>query len=148
MSKRNEPVRKSIKDSYADLTSGHQTAALDGPDSALRYLDRTLASQHSLPNAVKCFAYDFLAAATAELGQWERCADAVDTALQHLEAAETDLPVQLGESLPTMAIWERGIAARLELGDFESALELCDDAVTRRLGPHFEAKRDSLSWAR
>jgi hypothetical protein len=148
MSKRNEPVRKSIKDTYADLTSGHQSAALDGAESAVRYLDRTLASQHSLPNAVKCFAYDFLAEATAELGLWERCAEAVDIAFQHLEAAESDLPVELRESLPAMAIWERGIAARLELGDFASALRLCDDAVSRDLGAHFEAKRDSLSWAR
>ena len=148
MSKRHEPVRKSVRDTYSDLVSGHQAAIGSGPAGAIKYLDRTLASQHSLPNAVKCFAFDLLADATAEEGLWERCADAVESGLQHLGAAEADLSVELLEALPTMALWERGIAARLELGNFESALQLCDDAVERELGPHFEAKRDSLSWAR
>lgn len=148
MSRRTEPVRKSVKDSYDDLIAGREAVAWAGPEAVLKYLERTLAAQHSLPNAVKLFAYDLLAEATAQLGLWPRCAEAVEAALVNLPAAELDLPAQLREAQPTMALWERGIAARLELGDFAGALELCDDAVSRGLGAHFEAKRDSLAWAR
>lgn len=147
MARRVEPVRKSTKDTYADLLAGHQAAGQPGPTEALKYLDRTLTAQHSLPNAVKFFAWDFVVAATAELGLWERCADAVARALEHLPAAEADMPAELRQALPTVALWERGIAARLELGDFEGALHLCDDAIRRDLGAHFEAKRGSLAWA-
>lgn len=148
MARRLEPIRKSVRDTHRDLIEGYQSAAASGPESALKYLERTLASQHSLPNAVKCFAYDFVVLAAAQLSHWERCAEAVAAGLEHLVAAETDLPAELADALPGMALWERGIAARLELGDFEGALALCDDAIRRGLGPHFEAKRDSLAWAR
>lgn len=148
MSRRGEPVRKSVKDTYSDLVAGHQDAARAGPESALKYLERTLAAQHSLPNAVKCFAYDLLAETTARLGLWQRCADAVTAGLEQLPAVEADLGAELRQALPTMAFWERGVAARLELGDFEGALELCEDAIGRQLGAHFEAKRNSLGWAR
>lgn len=148
MSRRVEPVRKSIRDQYADLIAGHQEAARNGAVAALKFLDRTLKGQQSLPNAVKCFAFDFVARATAELGQWERCAEAVASGLEQLPAAETNLGAELRQALPTMALWERGIAARVELGEFAAALALCDDAIARRLGAHFEARRDSLDWAR
>lgn len=148
MSRRVEPVRKSVRDSYSDLVAGHREAALSGAAAALKYLDRTLVAQHSLPNAVKCFAYDLVAGAAAELGLWQRCAEAVATGLEDLPAAEEDLGAELRQAMPGMALWERGIAARMELGDFAGALELCEDAVSRNLGAHFEARRDSLGWAR
>lgn len=148
MSRRFEPVRKSVKDAYADLLAGHREAALAGAGSALKYLERTLAAQHSLPNAVKCFAYDLLAETTAQLGLWQRCAEAVSAGFEQLPAAEDALGGELRQAMPAMALWERGIAARLELGDFAGALELCEDAIARGLGTHFAAKRDSLSWAR
>lgn len=146
MARRTDPVRKSVKDAYADLLAGVGRAG----DAAERrkYLERTLVGQESLPNAVRCFAYDFLAAATAELGEWERCAAAVDAGLERLPAAEADLRAELRAALPTMALWDRGVAARIELGDFAGALALCDDAVARGLGAHFAARRDSLDWAR
>ena len=105
MSRRVEPVRKSVKDTYADLRAGHREASFAGAASRLKYLDRTLESQHSLPNAVKCFAYDLVAAATAELGLWERCAEAVAAALERLPAAEADLGAELRQAMPTMALW-------------------------------------------
>jgi hypothetical protein len=148
MSKRVEPVRKSVRDSYSDLLAGHREAALFGPESALKYLDRTLTAQHSLPNAVKCFAYDRVAEAAAQLGLWQRCAEAVAAGLEYLQAAHDDLGAELRRAKPTMALWERGITARMELGDAAGALALCEDAIARHLGAHFAAKRDSLNWAR
>jgi hypothetical protein len=50
--------------------------------------------------------------------------------------------------LEGMACFERGIQARSELGDFHGALELCERAMALELGAHYEAKRDSLEWAR
>lgn len=128
--------------------SGYREASLAGPESALKYVTRTLDGQGSLPNAVKFFAYDLVAEASAELELWQRCADGVLAGLVHLSAAEADLPAELRERRPTLALWDRGILARMELGDFPGALELCDDAIARGLGNHFEAKRDSLEWAR
>lgn len=128
--------------------SGYREAVLAGPESALKYVTRTLDGQGSLPNAVKFFAYDLVAEASARMESWERCAAAVVVGLGYLSAAEADLPAELRERMPTMALWDRGILARMELGDFPGALELCDDAIARGLGSHFEAKRDSLEWAR
>lgn len=148
MSRRIEPVRKSVKDTYADVMAGLREALFTGPDAALKYLQRTLAGQQSLPNAVRCFVHDAIAEHAAQTRQWDLCAEAVTNGLALLPAAESDLPAELRAALPTMALWERGIAARIELGDFAGALALCDDAIARGLGPHFEAKAASLHWAR
>jgi hypothetical protein len=47
-----------------------------------------------------------------------------------------------------MVCFERGIQANSELGDFHAALDLCERAMALELGAHYEAKRDSLEWAR
>ena len=73
MGKRQEPVRKSVKDVLADLLAGHREAAFGGPESALKYLHRTFEGQASLPNAVKAVAYDLTAEAQAQCGLWEDC---------------------------------------------------------------------------
>lgn len=148
MARRIEPTKKSIADILGDLRSGYREAAIIGPSAALKFLERTKGSQHSLPNAVKCFLFDLLAETRAQLGDWEGCNEAVNGALANLAAAEADLGAELKNSLPGMSLFERGIAARSELGDFEGALQLCDEATARGLGAHFEAKRDSLAWAR
>ena len=148
MARRLEPTKKSIPDILADLRASYREAAIIGPAAALKFLERTQDSQHSFPNAVKCFLFDLLAETRAQLGDWEGCDNAVRGALANIAAAEADLGAELKRSLPTMSIFERGIAARSELGDFEGALDLCDQATERGLGAHFEAKRDSLSWAR
>ena len=148
MARRIEPTKKSIPDILADLRTGYREATIIGPEATLKFLDRTFAGQHSMPNAVKCFAFDLLAECKAQLGDWEGCELAVQGALKNLAAAEEDLSAELKKSMPTMSLFERGIAARSELGDFEGALQLCDDALARGLGAHYAAKRDSLSWAR
>ncbi|WP_026852590.1 hypothetical protein [Geothrix fermentans] len=148
MAKRTEPVRKSVKEILEDVLSGHREAAFSGPESALKYLRRTFEGQTSLPNAVKAVAYDRMAEAQAQTGQWEACVDSVDAALALLPELEAAFPHEYRRMLEGMACFERGIQARSELGDFHGALELCERAMALELGAHYEAKRDSLEWAR
>lgn len=148
MAKRTEPVRKSVKEILEDVLSGHREAAFNGPESALKYLRRTFEGQASLPNAVKAVAYDRMAEAQAQTGQWEACVDSVDAALALLPELEAAFPHEYRRMLEGMACFERGIQARSELGDFHGALELCERAMALELGAHYEAKRDLLEWAR
>jgi hypothetical protein len=130
------------------VLSGHREAAFSGPESALKYLRRTFEGQTSLPNAVKAVAYDRMAEAQAQTGQWEACVDSVDATLALLPELEAAFPHEYRRMLEGMACFERGIQARSELGDFHGALELCERAMALELGAHYEAKRDSLEWAR
>lgn len=148
MAKRQEPVRKSVKEILEDVLAGHREAAFNGPESALKYLRRTLEGQASLPNAVKAMAYDRRAEAQAQLGAWEGCVEAVDLALGYLPELEAAFPHEYRRMLEGMTCFERGIQAYSELGDFQAALGLCERAVALDLGAHFSAKRDSLDWAR
>ncbi len=148
MAKRLEPVRKSVKDVMEDLLAGHREAAIVGPESALKYLDRTLEAQASLPNGVKCVAYDLVCEACAGLGRWERSAEAADKALSLLPELEEATGHGYRAALQGMKSFERGIQAHSELGQFDRALAICDQAVSLGLGAHYEAKRDSLDWAR
>ncbi|HJV49680.1 MAG TPA: hypothetical protein VJ549_10435 [Geothrix sp.] len=148
MAKRNEPVRKSVKDVLEDLLAGHREAAFSGPESALKYLRRTFESQGSLPNAVKAMAYDLSADAQAQCGQWEDCAASVGQVLGYLPELEAAFPHEYRRLLEGLSCFERGIQAHSELGDFHAALELCDKAIALDLGAHYAAKRDSLEWAR
>ena len=148
MAKRPEPIRKSVKDVFDDLQAGHREAAIVGPEAGLKYLDRTFLSQASLPNGVKCIAYDLMAEDCAQLGLWERCAEAADRCLVLLPELELATGHGYRAALEGLRSFERGIQARTELGEFEAALILCDRAVALGLGAHFEAKRDSLDWAR
>jgi tetratricopeptide (TPR) repeat protein len=148
VAKRNEPVRKSVKDVLEDLLAGHREAAFSGPESALKYLRRTFEGQASLPNAVKAVAYDLQADALAQVGAWEDCVASVDTALGYLADLEAAFPHEYRRMLEGMTCLERGIQAHSELGDFHAALELCERAIALELGAHYTAKRDSLEWAR
>ncbi len=148
MAKRNEPVRKSVKDILDDLLAGHREAAFSGPESALKYLRRTFESQASLPNAVKAVGYDLMAEAQAQCGLWEDCAHSVAAALGYLGDLEAAFPHEYRRKLEEMTCLERGIQAHSELGDFHAALVLCDRAMALGLGAHYGAKRDSLEWAR
>jgi len=148
MAKRNEPVRKSVKDTLEDLLAGHREAAFSGPESALKYLRRTFESQGSLPNAVKAVAYDLQAEAQAQCAQWEDCVASVGLALGYLADLEAAFPHEYRRMLEGLTCFERGIQAHSELGDFHAALELCERAISLGLGAHFSAKRDSLEWAR
>jgi hypothetical protein len=148
MAKRNEPVRKSVKDVLEDLLAGHREAAFSGPESALKYLRRTFESQGSLPNAVKAVAYDLSADAQGQCGQWEACVESVAQVLGYLPELEAAFPHEYRRMLEGLTCFERGIQGHSELGDFHAALELCERAITLGLGAHFAAKRDSLEWAR
>nr|WP_279341134.1 hypothetical protein [Geothrix sp. SG198] len=131
-----------------DVLAGHREAAFNGPEAALKYLRRTFEGQASLPNAVKAVAYDRLAEAQAQLGQWEGCTESVEVALGYLPDLEAAFPHEYRRLLGGLTCFERGIQAQSELGDFHGALALCERAIALDLGAHYEAKRDSLEWAR
>lgn len=148
MAKRNEPVRKSVRDILEDLQAGHREAASGGPEAALKYLRRTLEGQGSLPNAVKAVAHDLSAEAQAQCGQWEGCIESANRVLGYLPDLEAAFPHEFRRLLEGLTCFERGIQAHSELGDFHEALELCERAIALELGAHYAAKRDSLAWAR
>ncbi len=148
MAKRQEPIRKSVKEILEDVLAGHREAAFNGPESALKYLRRTFEGQASLPNAVKAVAHDLSAESQAQAGQWEACAASVDRALALLPELEVAFPHEYRRMLEGMTCFERGVQAFSELGDFHAALELCERAIALDLGTHYLAKRDSLDWAR
>ena len=148
MSKRNEPVRKTVKEILADLLAGHREAAFNGPVTAQKYLARTLAGQQSLPNAVKAVAFDLLAEARAQLQDWEGVLEAVTGFLKYLPEMEEGLGHGYREALVGTTALERGVQARSERGEFHEALELSEIAIGLNLGAHWTAKRDSLDWAR
>jgi hypothetical protein len=148
MAKRNEPIRKSVREILDDLQTGHREAAFNGPESALKYLRRTFEGQASLPDAVKAVAYDFYADAQAQGGLWEGCAESVQLALGYLPELEAAFPHEYRRMLEGLSCFERGIQAHSELGDFHEALALCERAIALGLGAHYLAKRDSLEWAR
>jgi hypothetical protein len=147
MGKRQEPVRKSVRDVLVDLLAGHREAALGGPESALKYLRRTFQGQASMPNAVKAVAYDLYAEAQAQCGQWEDCAASVGVSLGYLPDLEAAFPHEYRRMLEGMTCFERGIQAYTEIGNFHAALNLCERAMALKLGEHYKAKRDSLEWA-
>lgn len=148
MAKRIEPVRKSVKEILEDLRSGHREADFSGPESALKYLNRTLEGQSSLPNGVKAVAYDLMAEAKARLQDWEGVELALQGFLKHLPDLEEALGHGFREALIATTALERGVQARSEQGDFHGALELCERAIALDLGAHWTAKRESLDWAR
>ncbi len=148
MGKRQEPIRKSVRDFLEDLVAGHREAAFNGPESALKYLRRTLEGQVSMPNAIKAVAFDLCAEAQARCGQWEDCAASVRLSLSYLPELEATFSHEYKQILAGMTCFERGIQAHAELGEFHAALNLCERAMALGLGEHYEAKRDSLEWAR
>ncbi len=148
MGKRQEPIRKSVKDFLRDLLAGHREAAFGGPESALKYLRRAFEGQASMPNAVKAVAYDLLAEAQAQCRLWEDCSVSVGLSLSLLPDLEAAFPHEYREMLEGMTCFERGIQAYTELGDFQAALKLCERAIALNLGGHYAAKRDSLGWAK
>jgi imidazolonepropionase-like amidohydrolase len=148
MAKRIEPVRKSVKEILEDLVAGHREAAFNGPATAQKYLLRTLEGQQSLPNAVKAVAFDLLAEARAQLQDWDGVVEAVTGFLACLPRMEEDLGHGFRAALEATTALERGVQAHSERGAFHEALELCDLAISLDLGAHWNAKRESLDWAR
>ncbi len=148
MSKRNEYVRKSVKEILEDLLAGHREAAFNGPAAAQKYLSRTMEGQQSLPNTVKAVAFDLLAEARSQLQDWEGVIEAVTGFIKYLPDMEEGLGHGYRDALKATTALERGVQARSERGEFHEALELCELAIGLDLGAHWTAKRDSLDWAR
>jgi len=148
MARRIEPTRKAVKEILEDLVSGHREAAFNGPLAAQKYLLRTLEGQQSLPNAVKAVAFDLLAEARAGLQDWAGVLEAVAGFQQYLPEMREGLGHGFRASLEATTALERGVQARSERGEFHEALELCELALTLDLGAHWNAKKDSLDWAR
>lgn len=148
MAKRIERTQKSVKEILEDLLSGHREAAFNGPVSALKYLNRTMEGQQSLPNGVKAVAFDLMAEAKAQVQDWEGVDLAVQGFLANLPSLEEAMGHQFRATLEATTVLERGVQARSEMGDFHGALELCEMAINLNLGDHWRAKRDSLEWAR
>jgi tetratricopeptide (TPR) repeat protein len=147
MGRRPEPVRKSVKDTLEDILAGQREAAIHGPAAVIKYLSRVFGGQGNLPLAVRSVAYDRLAEAQAQLQDWEACAVSVGLAIQHLREMETEFPHAYREMLSHLTCFERGIQAHSQLGQFQEALALAEQAVSLDLGAHYAAKRDSLAWA-
>ena len=147
MARRLEPVKKNLKEILDDLQAGYREAAIAGPAPALKYLTRTMEGQHSLPNAAKAVAYDLLAEVRAQLQDWPGVELALQGFLKHLPDLEAGLGHGYRQALEATTALERGVQARSETGDFAGALELCERAIGLDLGAHWQAKRDSLSWA-
>ena len=144
MAKRSEPKHKTPAEVLADLQAGHTEASFMGPAEAQRYLEKVLSAQHSLPNAVKFFAYDLLAEASYENGDLARCLEAVDGAQKYLPVAQEDAARAVADYLPQARFFERGISAFADADEVAKAIALCDQAIALGLGRAYEAKRHSL----
>jgi hypothetical protein len=144
MAKRVEPHHKTPAEVLADLRAGHDEALSFGPADARRYLEKVLSAQHSLPNAVKFFAYDLLVEARYNTDDPEGTLEAVQSAKQYLEAAQEDAPRELAAYLPQARYFERGISVLSDQDDVAGAVALCDEAIAQGLGRAYEGKRRSL----
>lgn len=139
MAKRIEPIRKSPEEILDDLLAGYRDAALR--NEGAKYVARVIASQGSIPNAVKCFAYAFLA---ADEPDEEAALEALGKAESYLEVAREELPRRLARELPGMRFLERGIALRSDRAEYDEAIRLCDVAIELGLGDAYARKRASL----
>ena len=147
MSRRPEPNRKKPLDVLNDLLDGHREAAIEGADNAIKYLERALAGNKSMPNATKFFLYDLLAEACAVANKPERCQEAVDLARKHIPDAQADAPRHWQDYVRSIRMFERGIALAVENGQTDQALELCQQALDLGLGKFYAAKADSIRRA-
>jgi hypothetical protein len=144
MSDRKEPVRKSSSEILADLMAGHQEALFNGPEKAGKYLSNFIGRANSIPNAVKFFLYDMLAEDAFQCGDSEAVRTAIASAVDYLPVARDEMPQGFREYLPSIRLFERGIALAIDEGEFEQALALCNQAITIGLGKAYEAKKASI----
>lgn len=144
MADRREPIRKTPADILDDVMDGHRDALIVGHEAAKKYLLKFSERNASLPNAVKFFLCDMLAEDAFKTDDLKTCRDAVAQALAHIPAARTDMLQQFRRYVPSIRLFERGIAMAIDDGDFEAALRLCDEAIALGLGPVYAAKRASI----
>lgn len=144
MAKRMEPKRKNPAEVLKDLKEGRQDAAGHGPAEEQRYLEKVLSSQHSMPNAVKFFAHDFLVEASYQAGDLDRSLEAVAEAQRYLPVVQEEAQREFQAYLPEMRFCERGIGLFADANEVDKAIVLCDLALSLGLGKEYEAKRHSL----
>jgi hypothetical protein len=145
MARRIEPSRKSPAERLDDLLSGHRDAPF--PVGAAKYLERSLSSSDSMPNAVKFFAWALLVPASAGLGTPEgetRALEALVEAERHLPAAQEELGAVLAREREDLKWLEAGIALLSDRAEFDEAIRLCDLALSLGYGRAYEAKKNSL----
>ena len=144
MADRREPIRKTPADVLDDLIDGHRNALSGGHEAGMKYLLKFSERNASLPNAVKFFLCDMLAEDAFRADDLPTCRLAVTQAQAHIPSARADMPQQFRGYVPSIRLFERGIAMATDDGDFEEALRLCDEAITLGLGPVYAAKRASI----
>ena len=146
MSRRPEIFHKKPHELLEDLLLGHQSAQLNGPAEARKYLERSIDKHHSMPNAVKFFMNDLLAHAAAQTDGTDVRDRAVAQAFLHRPAAEEELPRQYKDWLPSIRVYEVAIDASLDEGNFEGALALAEEAIALGLGKVYVQKAESIRW--
>jgi hypothetical protein len=143
MARRIEPSRKSPAERLEDLLAGHRETA--GPAAAAKYLERALASHHSMPNAVKFFAWALLAPAAAGTPEGEdRALEALGEAESYLAVAKDELGVAFARERDGLTWLETGISLRTDRAEFDEAIRLCDLALALGYGRAYESKKNSL----
>ena len=144
MGDRTSPIRKTPAEILADLLAGHDEARLGGAEKGKKYLLNFIGRANSIPNAVKFFLYDLLAEDAFRCGDLDACRTAVATASEYLPVAQTETPQGFRAYVPSIRLFERGIALAVDEGEFERALSLCDQAIALGLGKTYEARRASI----
>ncbi len=144
MAKRIEPKQKSFSEILHDIRAGYEEAAGYGAPQGQRYLEKVLASQQSLPNAAKFFAYDLLVEACHRAEDEDACLEAIGEAQRYLEVAQNEAARDFADYLPALRFCERGIGLWSDANEIEKAIALCDVAIGLGLGKVYEAKRASL----
>ena len=109
-----------------------------------KYLQKYYERNTSLPNAVKFFLYDLMAEDAFQSGDLETCQTAVAEASAYLPTAREDLTQCFRDYVPSIRLFERGVALALDEGELEQALALCNQAIALGLGKVYEAKRASI----
>ena len=144
MADRRSPIHKTPDEILTDLVDGHNQALLDGAEKGKKYLLKFYERNNSIPNAVKFFLYDLLAEDAFRSDDIETCRTALARAADYLPAARTETLQRFREYGPSIRLFERGIALAIDDGEYETALSLCDEALTLGFGKVYAAKRASI----
>lgn len=137
-------VTKKAADILESVFNGYTEAGYLGHAQAHKYLISFINKFNSIPDSVKFFLYDLLAEESYHTGNTETAAEAVSMAERYLPAARSETSRQFTEYLPKLRFLERGIGFFTELGEYEKALALCDQAISLDLGKSYESKRRSI----
>ena len=144
MADRRTPINKTPDEILTDLVDGHNQALFNGAEKGKKYLLKFYERNNSIPNAVKFFLYDLLAEDAYRSDDIETCRTAVARASDYLPAAQAETLQRFREYAPSIRLFERGIALAIDDGEFETALSLCDEALTLGFGKVYAAKRASI----